>query len=133
MKLTVKLLLAVLVITAIVPVTMGIFCLFRQAQALKFFNLAQLSTDVEKLLVVLGCFILATAIFQLLAIFWLIKGKVEGFSLSGIVGIVSIGRGIMLFILLQNSSNIGLSALPMVFGGLILLLALLAIRQQKMA
>jgi hypothetical protein len=132
MKLITKILVAVLIITAIVPIKMGTLCLFQQAQALEFFNLLQLSSDVEKLLVVLGCFIMATVIFQILAIVWLVRGNTEGFSLSAVVGIISIGRGVMMCILLQNSTHIRMSAIPMVFGSIILVLALIAARQQKL-
>jgi hypothetical protein len=133
MKFLTKIVIAVLIVTALVPLKMGLLCLFQPGQAAVFFNLAQLSADVEKLLAVLGCFILATAAFQVLAITWLIMGNSHGFSLSAVVGVISVGRGIMMCILLQNSSNLSFSAFPLVFGTLILTLTLIAGKQQKAA
>lgn len=133
MKFLTRILIAALVVTAFVPLKMGMLCLFQPAQGAAFFNLGQLSADMEKLFVVLGCFILATAAFQVLAITWLILGNNDGFSLSAVVGVISLGRGIMMCVLLQNSSNLGLSAFPLVFGTLILTLTFMAGKRQKAA
>jgi len=130
-----KLLIGVLGLTALIPIKLGLICLFSQTNALEFFVMQTLTPDSQKLLIVLGCFVLATVVIQVLALTWLFKGRTEGFSLSIFVGLINIGRGILMFFLLetQSSNDLRISVAPIVIGTIILILTIIASKKQKFA
>lgn len=133
MKLITKALIAILLLTAFIPTKIGMLCLFSPEKAVAFFGLQELNPDIEKLLLILGCFVLTVVAFQVVAVIWLLKGKQNAISLSALVGVISIGRGILAFILF-NSHNINdtrISMVPVVIGTLILVLSIVASKQNR--
>jgi hypothetical protein len=127
-----KILIAVLLITTLIPICIGILCLFDQPGALQFFSLDFLSPESEKLLFVLGGFMLATAVLPILAIVWLSKQKPGGFTLAYIVGFIAFGRGVMTMgnFYRQDVVDTKLIATPLAIGALVLIITLIASRQQ---
>jgi hypothetical protein len=131
MKSPTKILIAILAITSLIPLKVGILCLFDQSKALQFFGLESLSADLEKIFFVLGGFVLASIVMPILSILWLIKRKTEGFILAYIVGFVAFIRGI-LTLLNFNTHKIDdtrLTVTPLVIGFLILMLTFIASKQ----
>ena len=127
-----KILTVILVFTTLIPLTVGMLCLFDPPGALEFFGLKSLSGDSKKVLIVLGGFVLATTVLPILSVVWLIKGKAEGFTLAYIVGFVTLARG-LLMLLNFNSNKISdatLTATPIIIGLVILLLTFFAGKQQ---
>ena len=134
MKLFTKTLILFLGLTVLIPAKLGLLCLFGTTDALAFFSLQSLHPDAGKLLVVLGGFVLAMVVFQLLAIIWLIKAKAEGFVISTAIGIISIGRGLLMLALLPShtTNDMRISISPIVIGAFILILTAVAIRKEKL-
>ena len=131
MKTYTKFLNVILVFTTLIPLTLGVLCLFDPPGALEFFGLKSLNSDSKKILIVLGGFVLASTILPILAVLWLIKGNAEGFTLAYLVGFIGVIRG-LLMLLDFNSNNISgatLAATPIVIGLVILLLTYFASRQ----
>jgi len=128
MKTITKVLIGVLGITSLVPIKLGWICLFNHSGAAEFFAITTLTPDVERLFTVLGCFVLATVVVQLLALVWIVRQYAYGFSLAMIVGIISMGRGAcMLFLFgMQDSNSTRISTAPLVIGAFILILSVIA-------
>jgi hypothetical protein len=132
MKSLTKILVVILAITSLIPLKVGILCLFDQSNALKFFGLELLSPDLEKILFVLGGFVLASIVMPILSIVWLIKGKTEGFTLAYIVGFIAFARGILTLINFDSYKIDGtrLTVTPIVIGFLISIVTLIASKQR---
>ena len=126
-----KILIAILLITSLIPVAVAVFCLFDHTKALEFFGLQIRSADLEKIFFVLAGFVLSTVVIPVLAVIWLIKGRPGGITLAYLAGFIALARGILTLIKF-NSHNIHdtkLSATPIAIGLLILLLTFIASRQ----
>lgn len=137
MKPITKILIVILCLITLIPIKWGMFCWFSQSDTCGFFGLKTLNPDIEKLFFLLGGFVLGsfaliTAVFQILAIVWIYKGKAEGFFFSTLVGCISIVRGIVMFTLLEpNATNdIRMSALPIIVGSVIIVLTVVASRKE---
>lgn len=137
MKTVTKILITILGLITLIPIKWGMFCWFNQSDTCVLFGFKTLNPDVEKLFVllggfVLGSFVLITAILQILAIVWIIKGKAEGFFISTLVGCISIGRGIVMFILLQSNAtnDVRMSVLPIIVGSIIIALTMVASKKE---
>lgn len=130
MRTITRILILILVFTALVPIKLGVQCLFSPSDALAFFNIPLNDPGLitEKLLIVLGGYVLAMVTVQILAIVWLIQKKPAGFTLSFLLGILSIGRGLIIMGLfgLGDSLEMRISLSPIVFGILIMVFSLVA-------
>ena len=71
-------------------------------------------------------------VMPVLAIFWLIKGKREGFTLAYIVGLMAFGRGVLTLINFDRNQidEARLSVTPIVVGFVILLVTFIAAKQR---
>jgi len=133
MKSVTRILIAVLVITSLIPIKIGMLCFFDQSKALEFFGMELLSQDVEKIFFVLGGFMLASIALPVLSIVWLIRQKEEGYVLAYITGLVSFIRG-ALTLFNFSTHNLGetkLIATPMVIGFVIVMLTYVALNQHR--
>ena len=90
-------LIAILAITSLIPLKIGILCLYDQETAVEFFALESLTNDLKKILFVLGGFILASIAMPILSIIFLIKRRAGGIILAYVVGFVAFIRGILTF------------------------------------
>lgn len=133
MKPVTKILIGILLLITLIPIRLGLQSWFGQASLSEFFGFATPTPDLEKLFIVTGGFVLTLAVFQILAIMWLVKGKKDGFILAAIVGYTSIIRGIIMFFLLgmKTTNDIVISVIPIVIGLLIAVLANLAREKEK--
>ncbi|MFT3911521.1 MAG: hypothetical protein QM737_19005 [Ferruginibacter sp.] len=132
MKILTKLLVAMLAITSLIPVKLGMLCLFDQQGAAEFFDVKSVSPGIEKIFFVLGGFVLATLVIPVLSIIWLIKRKNEGFVLAYLTGFISLARG-MLMLINFNSNKIDgtrITVTPIIIGFVILLLTFVAGKQE---
>lgn len=134
MKPVTKILIGVLGFITLIPVRLGIQSWFGQSSLSEFFGFTTDTPDLKKLFVVAGGFVLTLAIFQILAIVWMVKGKAEGFFMAAIVGYTSIFRGIIMLLLLgvETTNNIVISVVPIVIGLLIAVLANVASEKEKL-
>ena len=135
MKPVTKILIGILVLITLVPLRLGLSSWFDQSAMCEFFGFEGNTPDLDKLFVITGGFVLMLAIFQILAIFWIIKGKAEGFFMAALVGYTSILRGVITLALLGIESNIYIviSVIPIVVGLLIAILANWAREKEKLA
>ncbi len=133
MKPLTKILIAILVLTAIVPFKLALLCIMNPGDAISFFDIATVTPEIEKLLIVTGCFVLATVAFQLVAAWWLVTGKAAGFDLAVFTGCIAIGRGALMLLLLKShdSNDIRISIVPIVFGTLILVFSIIAAKRHS--
>ena len=131
MKATTKTLILFLSLTSLILLKIGAQCLFSQNNALQFFGVESMNADLEKIFIVFGGFIWATLAVQILTIIWLGKGKDEGYTLSFLVGIFTIGRALLNLVLFNSHQIIDsrLSIVPGVIGVIIIILTILAKRQ----
>lgn len=134
MKPVTKILIGVLGLITLIPIRLGIQSWFGQSSLSDFFGFTTQTPDLEKLFIVAGGFVLTLAVFQILAIVWIVKRKAEGFFMAAIVGYTSIIRGIIMFALLgiESTNNIVISVMPIVIGLLIAILANLAGEKEKL-
>lgn len=132
MKIFTKILIALLALTTLIPFMVASMCLFNQTKALEFFDAEMLSADLEKVLFVLGGFILATAILPILAIVWLIKRKTDGYVLAYVAGFIALGRGLLTLFYFNTHGidNTKLTMTPIVIGVILLLFSYLAAKQE---
>ena len=135
MKGPTKILNVILVFTTLIPLTVGMLCLFDPPGALEFFGLKSLNIESKKVLIVLGGFVLATAVLPIVAVVWLIKGKEEGYTMAYIVGVIGMARGILMLpvIDLHDISDATLALTPIVIGCIIVLLTFIAGRQHRLS
>ena len=134
MKPVTKILIGVLGLITLMPIRLGIQSWFGQSSLSEFFEFTTQTPDLNKLFIVAGGFVLTLAIFQILAIVWIVKGKAEGFFMAALVGYASIIRGIIMIFLLgiKSNNNIVISVIPIVIGLLIAVLANLAGEKEKL-
>ena len=132
MKSLTIILIAILAITSLIPLKIGILCLYDQATAVEFFALESLTNDLKKLLFVLGGFILASIAMPILSIIFLIKRRAGGIILAYVVGFVAFIRGILTFFNFNSHQIEGtrLTATPIVIGIIILMLTFMTSKQQ---
>lgn len=124
MKIFTKILIVILALTSLVPLMVGISCLFNQANVLELFGIATLTPDLEKVFPVLGSFMLASVVMPILSIIWLIKRKKEGYTLAYLVGFIALIRGVLIF--LNDASNTKVMLTPIVMGSVLVLFTFLA-------
>lgn len=134
MKLVTKILIGVLGLITLIPLRLGIQGWFGSSSLSDFFGFTALTPDLEKLFIVAGGFVLTLAIFQILAIVWIVQRKAEGFFMSAIVGYTSIIRGVIMLLLLgaETTNNILISVLPIIVGSLIVILTRVASKKEKL-
>jgi hypothetical protein len=134
MKPVTKILIGVLGLITLIPIRLGIQSWFGQSSLSEFFGFTTQSPDLDKLFVITGGFVLILAVFQILAIVWIVKGKAEGFFMAALIGYASIVRGIIMFALLgtETNNNFVISVIPIVIGLLIAILANLAGEKEKL-
>ena len=134
MKPVTKILIGVLGFITLIPIRLGIQSWFGQSSLSEFFGFTTQSPDLDKLFVITGGFVLILAVFQILAIVWIVKGKPEGFFMAALIGYASIIRGIIMFALLgtETNNNFVISVIPIVIGLLIAILANLANEKEKL-
>ena len=135
MKPVTKILIGIVGLVTLIPIRLGLSSWFDQSAMCEFFGFERNTPDLDKLFVITGGFVLMLAIFQILAIFWIIKGKAEGFFMAALVGYTSILRGVITLALLGIESNIYIviSVIPIVVGLLIAILANWAREKEKLA
>jgi hypothetical protein len=131
MKPLTKVLVALLVLTTLIPFYIGILCLFNQPKAIEFFSLESQSRDIQKILFVLGGFMLATIVLPIIAIKYLVGHKSEGFVLSLVVGAIALLRGLLTAINFTSADIVDgrLSVTPIVIG-VVIIAATLTARSQ---
>ena len=131
MKIFTKILCVILVFTTLIPLIVGMLCLCDPPGALEFFGLKSLTSESKKVLIVLGGFVLASAVLPIIAVIWLIKGKAEGITMAYIVGCIGVIRGLLMLLEfnINNSADATLSFTPIVIGVIILLFTFFAGRQ----
>lgn len=134
MKPVTKILIGVLGLITLIPLRLGLSSWFDQSAMCEFFGFERNTPDLDKLFVITGGFVLMLAIFQILAIIWIVKRKVEGFFMAALVGYASVIRGVIMLALLgiESNNNIVISAIPIVIGLLIAVLANLASEKEKL-
>jgi hypothetical protein len=123
MKPQTKILIAILVLTAIVPVRLAILCFISPGTAISFFEINAVTDEIELLLWMLGCFILATVAFQLFAAWLLTVGKDGGYDLAVISGCIAVARGVLMLVLMKahHSQDVRIGVVPIIFGTMILI------------
>lgn len=139
MKSLTKILILVLLITSFIPLKLGILCIFSQIDALDFFSIQSIGTeqfvspDQSKLFAVLGSFVLGLLVFQILTISWLLKEKMEGYTLAYFVGGITIGRGLLMLMTfdLYDISDTRIVASSTIIGAVILLVTFVAKKQKE--
>ncbi|MEP7196057.1 MAG: hypothetical protein ABI851_06015 [Saprospiraceae bacterium] len=119
---------ALLKFSAFIPIKLAWLCLFNQKGGIEFFNLSALTPDLEKLFIVLGGFISAILVIQILCIIWIYQRKIEAYTLSLFIGSITIGRGLMMLVFfhIHHISEIIIILTPILIGMLILVLTLIA-------
>lgn len=134
MKPVTRILIGVLGLITLIPLRLGIQSWFGQTSLSEFFGFTTQNSDLNKLFIVTGGFVLMLAVFQILSIIWIINRKPEGFFMAAIVGYTSVLRGIIMLLLLgvDTINNIVISAIPIVIGLLIAVLANLANEKEKL-
>lgn len=134
MKPVTKILIGVLGFITLIPIRLGIQSWFGQSSLSGFFGFKTQSPDLDKLFVVTGGFVLTLALFQILAIVWVVKGKAEGFFMAALVGYTSVIRGVIMFFLLDEKTpnNVIISFMPIVIGILIVILTGVASEKEKL-
>lgn len=132
MKIYTKILCVILVFTTLIPLTIGMLCLLNPPGALEFFGLKSLTSDYKKVLIIMGGFILASAVLPVLAAVWLIQGKDHGLALAYTVGFISVVRGLLMLVNfnIHDIADATISFTPIVIGVLILLITYFADKQQ---
>ena len=127
MKTVTKILIAVLIISGLMPLMACVFAAFNQPMLMEMFHLTSASTpDLEKTIVILGAAMIAAALIQFLAAAWIWKGKAEGLTLSLWVSFLLISAALYMFIFFirYNINDSMLFAIDLVKGFLILALTL---------
>ncbi|SEP84892.1 hypothetical protein [Flavobacterium urocaniciphilum] len=134
MKPVTRILIGVLGLITLIPLRLGIQSWFGQSSLSEFFGFTSQNSDLNKLFIVTGGYVLMLAVFQILSIIWIINRKPEGFFMAAIVGYTSVLRGIIMLLLLgvDTINNIVISAIPIVIGLLIAVLANLANEKEKL-
>lgn len=134
MKPVTRILIGVLGLITLIPLRLGIQSWFGQSSLREFFGFTTQNSDLDKLFVVTGGFVLTLAVFQILSIIWIINRKPEGFFMAAIVGYTSVLRGIIMLLLpgVETINTMVISAIPIVFGLLIAVLANLANEKEKL-
>jgi hypothetical protein len=107
--------------------------LFNQPKAIEFFSLESQSRDIQKILFVLGGFMLATIALPIIAIKYLLDHKSEGFTLSLVVGAIAFLRGLLTAINFSGADIVDgrLSVTPIVIGVVIIVATQLARNQHR--
>ena len=129
MKLIKKILIAILIISGLMPVIACIFAAFNQPMLMEMFHLTSASTpDLEKTIAILGAAMIPGALMQFLAAGWLLKGKEEGFTLTlwGSFMLISATLYMLIFFKLHNISDSSMFAVDFGKGILTLVLVLYA-------
>ena len=99
MNLVSKILIAVLILSGIMPLMASYFAIFNHQKIREMFNITAASTpDLEKSTGIIGSALIFAAVIQFLAAIWIWKRKEEGYSLSLWVGYMLIGAGLYMFI-----------------------------------
>ena len=94
-----KILIAVLILSGIMPLMVSYFAVFNHQKIMEMFHLTAASTpDVEKSTGIIGSAYVFAAIIQFLAAIWIWKRKDEGYALSLWVSYMLIGAGLYMFI-----------------------------------
>ena len=135
MKTTTKILIAVLILSGLMPLAACYFAIFDQQKIMEMFHLTASSTpDLEKTIGIVGAALVMAAIIQFLAAAWIWKRKEEGFALSHWIGIMLISMGIYMFIFFRlHAFNDSFYIVDLVKGILILTLTIMAKRTTKSA
>lgn len=131
MKITTKILIGILMLTTLIPIMISKICLFDHDKAVEFFGLSSLTADLDKILFVLGGFILASCALPVLSIVRLMQRKNDGFTLAYLVGLIGILRGLLTIVNFSSESISGgrLTITPIVVGAVIVLFTFIAKKQ----
>ena len=90
-------LVAVLIISGLIPVPIIVSCLSSQDSAAAMLNLGTLTPAIETILLINGAFMLSFVILFWVAAIWVMQRKNAGITLSLILGAITAFRGILLF------------------------------------
>ncbi len=116
-----KTLIAVLVVSALFELILGLGVLLTPTLMMESFGIAQINTDILYLSTVVGWFCLFATGIAVTAIYWLCKDRCEGRILAIILGVFWIGIGLHLAVSFNRPQHYFLDAAK---GLVILLLAL---------
>lgn len=128
MKFISKTLAAVLLILSIITFKIGFTCIQSGNGIIEFFNLSVLNKDIVKLGIVTSGLAFGMVLLQVLAIVWILRNNTSGYTLSMLVGIITLGRGLILYFAYAVYYDDGtrMSIAPMVIGTVICLLTIFA-------
>lgn len=96
-----KILIALLALSGLMPLFIGILCLFANDKALEFLKMTR-TPDVYQLSFIFGLCALGFVVIYSQAIAWVIKDKREGYTLSKLIGAVSTASGILMLTMINR-------------------------------
>lgn len=135
MKTITKILIAVLILSGLMPLMMGTFLLFNQLKAAEMFHIGTITPDLDKIFLIMSVMMFTIVTFHAAAVYWIVKRKAEGLSLSLLLGfIIFISAAIMLVSFKMHGINDSMFyVIDFIKGILILLLTLAARKKQYIA
>lgn len=124
-----KFLLAAMIPTTIIQSKLAFLCFFAPEDALHFFELTNLTADLNRLFLILGSFVALLAAIQILAMVWLVRKRKEAFALCLLIGLMTLTRGLVMFI--YEIGHVRFVIAPAVLGMVITTLSLILIFENK--
>jgi hypothetical protein len=123
-----KILAAALLILSIITFKIGLTCIYSGNGITELFNLSVLDKDVVKLGIVISGLAFGMVLFQVLAIIWILKNNNAGLILSLFIGIITLGRGLVLYFAYAVYYDDGtrMSIAPIIIGSAICILTIFA-------
>jgi hypothetical protein len=131
-----KILIALLIISGLMPSVACLFAGANQGKLMEMFHLTSAPTpDLEKTIVIMGAALLFAVIMHFLAASWIWVGQIYGLFLSCWIGITMIlaSAYMLVFFSQHNIDDSSLYIIDLVKGGLIFGLSVYAIKKAKTA
>ena len=92
-----KMLIAVLIISALLPLWVTVSLLFYQQGAIAALQISELTPDIEKIFLISGAYMLSFLLLFAVAAWWIARDNKAGLSLAFVLGVITLVRGIFLF------------------------------------
>jgi Na+/H+-dicarboxylate symporter len=123
-----KALSVIMLLSGIMPLFLGLTCLISFPKALDLLKLSDSSSDVFQAVTLFGICLLPLGILQLVAGYWIWKGKSTGILLAQFIGAMLLLTGVLIFVILKRPD---LAVGDLLKGIIITSLALLIRRRGK--
>ncbi len=99
-------LIIILMIAAVLPANVGFKLMFYPKDAALSMNISAVNEDVTRAMLVLSAYIISWVVLYALSLVWILRKKKEGMTLALFLGIVTLGRGLLL-IYFYNTHDLG--------------------------